>query len=369
MLIFKWNQSYETHIESIDYQHRKIVDMVNELGESIQSNRIISQQQLDQMFNGIAKYTEEHFKDEEQVMEESNIDPRHTEAHKKAHEVFFKEATKLFEGIKKNLINHEVLFHFLSSWLSIHILGTDKILARQIKAIQDGADPKKAYEDIHDDTENSIGPLLFAVNQLFTRTMNMNNRLLALNKSLEEQVKSRTKELEQSNNILKTMALTDNLTKLGNRRAAVAYLKSEWKKEYNENVTITCIMIDADNFKYINDTEGHEAGDKVLQILANTIKNSIRNDDFICRLGGDEFVILSNNINLACALRLAEHVRKQVEQIRLHFTKQCWSGSISVGVAARDNTMQTYIDLLKKADNGLYIAKRNGRNQVGCAQT
>ena len=127
-------------------------------------------------------------------------------------------------------------------------------------------------------------------------------------------------------------------------------------------------MIDADHFKNINDTEGHESGDKVLQIVANTIKNAIRNDDFVCRLGGDEFVVLSNNTNLVCALKLAEHIRKQVEQIRLTFIKHCWSGSISLGVAARDDTMQNYIDLLKKADQGLYIAKRNGRNSVGCAQ-
>ncbi len=368
MLIFKWDKSYETNIDSIDIQHKKLVDMINDLGESIQSNKIISQQHLDQIFNGITKYAEEHFEDEENEMEMANVDPRHIDTHKKAHKVFFKEATKLFEGIKENLISHEVLFHFLSSWLSIHILGTDKILVKQIKAIKEGQDPKKAYEMIRDDTENTIGPLLFAVNQLFTRTMNMNNRLLALNKSLEEQVKLRTKELEQSNNILKTMALTDTLTKLGNRRAAVAYLKSEWKKPSNENTTITCIMLDVDKFKYINDTEGHEAGDKVLQTIANTIKNSIRNDDFICRLGGDEFVILSNNTNLQYALKLAEHIRKQVEQINLQFTKQCWHGSISLGVAARDKNMQNYIDLLKIADNGLYIAKRNGRNTVGCDQ-
>lgn len=297
--------------------------MINELGESIQSNKIISKEKLTSIFNNISKYANDHFKDEEKKMEEAKVDPRHIDAHKKAHEVFFKEATKLFNGINDNLINHEVLFHFLSSWLSIHILGTDKILAKQIKAIKEGKDPKQAYEIIRDDTENTIGPLLFAVNQLFNRTMNMNHRLLVLNKSLEEQVRLRTKELEQSNNMLKTMALTDTLTNLGNRRAAAAYLKSEWKKIPTDDITITCIMIDADKLKYINDTEGHEAGDKVLQTIANTIKNSVRNDDFICRLGGDEFVILSNNTNLKYALKLAEHIRKQVEQIKLKFTKQC----------------------------------------------
>ena len=368
MLIFQWNKSYETDIDLIDEQHKNLVNLINALGVSIQQNEKISQTELNDIFNKISQYADEHFRDEEGEMEKANVDSRHVNFHKEAHEMFIKESVNLFEGVKNNFISYEVLFHFLSNWLSIHILGTDKVLAKQIKAIQKGQDPQIAYETTYNDTEKDIGPLLFAVNQLFTRTIDMNNKLIALNKSLEEQVKLRTKELEQSNNILKTMALTDALTKLGNRRAAVAYLKNEWKKKYDNNITLTCIMIDADNFKHINDTERHESGDKVLQIVANTIKHSIRNDDFICRLGGDEFVILSNNTNLQYALKLAEHVRKQVEQIKLNFKKHHWHGSISIGVAARDSTMEGYIDLLKKADEGLYIAKRNGRNCVGCAQ-
>ena len=368
MLIFQWNENYQTNIDCIDSQHKNLVDLINDFGTSIQNNNKISQEELNYIFNEISKYADEHFRDEETIMEKANVDARHIDEHKKAHLMFIEESKKLFENIKSGFIDCEDLFYFLSNWLSIHILGTDKALSKQIQAIQQGQDPKKAYENVYSDIDKTIGPFLFAIKQLFARTRIMNNKLIMLNQSLEKQVKLRTKELEQSNNILKTMALTDNLTKLGNRRAAVAYLKNEWKKSYDDKITLTCIMIDADKFKHINDTEGHESGDKVLQIVANTIKNSIRNDDFICRLGGDEFVILSHNTNLSYALKLAEHIRKQVEQIRLNFTQQCWSGSISVGVAARDNTMQNYIDLLKKADEGLYIAKRNGRNCVGCAQ-
>ena len=366
MLIFQWNKNYETNIDLIDSQHKNLVNLINEFAIKIQQKE--TQMALNEIFDKISKCAYEYFKNEENMMEKANIDSRHMDYHKDAHKRFIEEGTKLFENTKSNLIDYASLFYFSSDWLSIHILGTDKILAKQIKAIQEGYDPQKAYEIIHDETKKTIEPLLLAVNHLFKRTTEVYNQLIETNKSLEEQVKIRTKELEQSNNILKTMALTDNLTKLGNRRAAVAYLKNEWRKKHDDNTTITCIMIDADHLKNINDTEGHESGDKVLQIVANTIKNAIRNDDFVCRLGGDEFVVLSNNTNLVCALKLAEHIRKQVEQIRLTFIKHCWSGSISLGVAARDNTMQNYIDLLKKADQGLYIAKRNGRNSVGCAQ-
>lgn len=368
MLIFKWDKSYMTNISSVDKQHKNLVDMINLLGENIQSNKKLSQEELDKYFEKIANYAKIHFEDEEKCMNANNVDERHAEMHRKAHSLFLQEATKLYNGIKNHLIGPELLFHFLSNWLSIHILGTDKILAKQIDIIKQGKTPEFAYDSIQESVDNTIGPLLFTINQLFTRTMNMNHKLLHLNQSLEHQVSLRTKELQQVNNNLKAMALTDPLTKLGNRRAACAYLQNEWKKPFENNQTTTCIMIDVDKFKNINDTEGHEAGDKVLIIVANTIRDSVRNDDFVCRLGGDEFVVLSNNTNLIYLTKLAEHIRKKVEKIKLIFSKNTWNGSISIGIAQREPNMKAYIDLLKKSDEGLYLAKRNGRNQIGCVQ-
>lgn len=367
-MLFKWDKSYVTNIESVDEQHKRLVSMIDELGEHIQAKKNLSQEELDRYFAQIANYAKTHFKDEESYMTRAKVDERHASYHRKEHELFFQEVVKLYNGIKGKLIGADLLFNFLSNWLSIHILGTDKTLAKQIHIIEQGKSPQEAYEDVKKDIDDTIAPLLFTVKQLFNRTVEMNEKLLKLNQSLEEQVNKRTKELLQANNSLKAMALTDTLTKLGNRRAAVAYLQNEWEKPFDDKMTITCIMIDLDKFKHINDTEGHEAGDKVLQVVAETIRDSIRNDDFICRLGGDEFVVLANNTNLAYLFHLAEHIRSEVAKIEIKFTQEVWRGSTSIGIAQRDLSMKTYVDLLKKADEGLYIAKENGRNQVGCAQ-
>lgn len=369
MLTFKWNKSYTTNIATVDEQHKMLVSMINKLGESIYSQEVLSPEILDKYFENLALYAKVHFKDEETYMVEHNIDSRHQEAHKRAHIMFLEEASKLYDGVKNKLIGPEFLFHFLANWISIHILGTDKILAKQIVAIQNGSTPQEAFNSVQEIVDETVAPLLFAVNQLFTRTTNMNHKLMSLNKSLEEQVTLRTQELQQVNNTLKAMALTDTLTKLGNRRAAVAYLQNEWKKPFDDRVTLTCIMIDVDKFKHVNDTQGHEAGDKILALVANTIRDSVRNDDFVCRLGGDEFVVLSNNTNLVYIMQLAEHIRSKISKIRMEFPSDVWEGSISLGVAQRDKTQKTYIDLLKKADEGLYKAKENGRNQIGCVQS
>lgn len=368
MLTFKWNKAFVTNIDTVDEQHRMLVDMINKLGESIYSKEELAPEVLDKYFENLALYAKVHFGDEEVYMAEYKVDSRHQDAHKHAHAMFLKEATKLYEGVKNKLIGTEFLFHFLANWITVHILGTDKIMARQIKNIKEGKSPEEAFNAVQDVVDETVAPLLYAINQLFTRTTNMNHKLMSLNRSLNEQVQQRTDQLQRANDALKAMALTDTLTGLGNRRAAVAYLQNEWKKPYDSRITLTCIMIDVDKFKHINDTQGHECGDKVLTTVATKIRDSVRNDDFVCRLGGDEFVVLSNNTNLAYIMQLAEHIRKQIALIRIKFVSDSWDGSISLGVAQRDADTPTYIDLLKKADEGLYRAKEGGRNQIGCVQ-
>lgn len=369
LLTFKWNKAFVTNIETVDEQHKMLVDMINKLGESIYAKEELAPEVLDKYFENLALYAKVHFGDEEVYMAEFKVDSRHQDAHKHAHEMFLQEATKLYEGVKNKLIGTEFLFHFLANWITVHILGTDKIMARQIKNIQEGKTPKEAFDAVQDVVDETVAPLLYAINQLFTRTTNMNHKLMSLNRSLNEQVQQRTQQLQRVNDTLKAMALTDTLTGLGNRRAAVAYLQNEWKKPFDERITLTCIMIDVDKFKHINDTQGHECGDKVLTTVATRIRDSVRNDDFVCRLGGDEFVVLSNNTNLAYIMQLAEHIRKQIAQIHIKFATDVWDGSISLGVAQRDESTQSYIDLLKRADEGLYKAKEGGRNQIGCVQT
>ncbi len=345
-----------------------LVNMINKLGESIYAKGGLAPELLDKYFENLALYAKVHFSDEEAYMAEFGVDSRHQDAHKYAHAMFLQEATKLYEGVKSKSIGAEFLFHFLANWIAIHILGTDKIMAKQIRGIKEGKTPMEAFDSVQDIVDDTIAPLLYAVNQLFTRTTEMNHTLMGLNRSLNEQVRIRTQELQRVNESLKAMALTDALTNLGNRRAAVAYLQNEWKKPFDARVTLTCIMIDVDRFKHINDTQGHACGDRVLQTVAAKIRDCVRSDDFVCRLGGDEFVVLSNNTNLSYITRLAEHIRKQISQIQIKFVSATWDGSISLGIAQRDADTATYIDLLKKADEGLYKAKENGRNQVACVQ-
>jgi len=147
----------------------------------------------------------------------------------------------------------------------------------------------------------------------------------------------------------------------------LATLAQAWTASTRDTSPLACMMVDADGFKKINDTYGHDAGDEVLRALARQLRDAMRTDDVVCRLGGDEFLIICAHTALAGALQAAENLRQQIAQLLVPVSGGgAWAGSISVGVAARTGVMASMEDLIRAADEGVYIAKRNGRNRVEC---
>ena len=159
--------------------------------------------------------------------------------------------------------------------------------------------------------------------------------------------------------------ITDPLTGLLNRRGM------EQKLEQVESAEKTsCIIVDIDHFKNINDTYGHLVGDKIIKRMATEIKKHIRGRDLAVRFGGEEFVILLIDTAVEGAKRVAESLRKKVDSLNLVIKAnniQLPSISISLGVAVYDSSTD-WSDLFKRADSALYAAKEGGRNQTRVIQ-
>lgn len=176
------------------------------------------------------------------------------------------------------------------------------------------------------------------------------------------------KALEQAN-------ITDKLTHLHNRKGAEKHLKNVVLPQIYEGLPVSTIMIDIDKFKSFNDTYGHDAGDNVLQTVANVLKTQTRNTDGVFRWGGEEMVVIAN-MNAREAYELAERLRQAVENTPCDIGNgKTVQVTTSMGVAQlltehpqqlnKENIMQYFEDKpLKRADERLYEAKENGRNQV-----
>ncbi len=297
------------------------------------------------------------------------LDRRHCDQHLNDHKGFIADVTLMSQQSKKgDAGDGKSLLEFLVHWLAYHILGCDKNMARQIAAIGSGTSPVEAYLAEEKNVSESTEPLLAALNGLFRQVSRRNKELSLLNQNLETIVEERTRELVKANTDLEILALTDVLTELPNRRHALQQLNQLWKESRQFSGHLACMVIDADGFKTINDTFGHDAGDVVLKRLARELQHSVRSDDIVCRMGGDEFLIICPNTPLEGALLVAEQTRENIAGLRVPAGEGAWSGSISVGVAANGNDISSIDDLLKAADEAVYLAKNDGKNCVRTRQ-
>jgi len=161
-------------------------------------------------------------------------------------------------------------------------------------------------------------------------------------------------------------AHTDQLTQTGNRAALLNSLQRELDLARRYDAPLSIILLDVDHFKSINDNFGHDIGDAVLRSVARSIKESVRRSDILFRYGGEEFVILLSNTSKDGAVNLAERIRSAVETSSCGIHDPSLHVTLSLGVATL-LPGETHLDLLRRADQVMYLAKRNGRNRVAAA--
>ncbi len=164
------------------------------------------------------------------------------------------------------------------------------------------------------------------------------------------------------------LAVTDSLTGLYNRRYLETHLGHLLEHHVNRGKALSVLAIDVDFFKAINDSHGHFSGDKVLQELADRIRNTTRSIDLCCRTGGEEFVLVLPGTDLIAATVIAERLRKAVAGKSFAVKPStAITVTISIGVAAIGGVDDTPTLLIDRADTALYAAKREGRNRVNLA--
>jgi len=367
MQSFHWDKNFETGLSDVDQQHRHLVDVINDFGDLLAENKIVFND-IERIYTELADYAQYHFREEEALMFQYGVDQRHINHHIEIHQSFLHEVTTMYSDISQdNLESATYLLDFLTHWLAYHILGEDQNMARQVEAIKSGVDPYTAYETEEKEGNKATEPLLIALNGLFQQVSARNRALTQLNQSLEEKVRLRTKELHEANLHLEEISLTDALTGLPNRRHAMRGLAALWEESMQKGLPMVCMMIDADHFKQVNDTYGHDSGDAVLSELAKTLQYSVRTDDIVCRIGGDEFIIICPNTDEEGGMRVAKLTHKTVAELRVPTGGEPWYGSISVGVAARTPQMKNYDELILAADKGVYSAKQAGKNCIRIA--
>jgi diguanylate cyclase (GGDEF)-like protein len=167
---------------------------------------------------------------------------------------------------------------------------------------------------------------------------------------------------------VQSLALIDPLTGLQNRRSLFELGRVEFARSCRTYRPFSCLMLDIDHFKQLNDNYGHLTGDQVLQQVAECAKRSIREVDLIGRYGGEEFLIFLPETDLVTAQRVAERLRSSIEKMPMKLSDQELHVTVSIGVSRKDENTLELETLIARADQALYVAKHRGRNRVASSK-
>jgi len=176
------------------------------------------------------------------------------------------------------------------------------------------------------------------------------------------EMKNNSAALEKRNQQLQQFANRDPLTKLPNRRSMMQVLNVSMHELQRDNAPFSVILGDIDDFKKINDNYGHDAGDKVLIMVANTITSQLRDCDSVCRWGGEEILIIVKG-DLEAAKNIAERIRLNISSSKVEHGGQSMRVTMTFGVA-QAKAGDRIEHLIQQADNRLYYGKGHGKNQV-----
>ena len=173
------------------------------------------------------------------------------------------------------------------------------------------------------------------------------------------------RNLKESSHQLQQLANTDTLTQLANRLPLKSFLRTSFESAKRDNGDLSILMFDIDNFKRVNDTYGHEAGDQVLIQVSHILKKAFRTSDMFARYGGEEFVAALPGCPVDKAAAIGGRAIKAVEEAEIAISHEVSVHiTVSGGVSELQQTDNDYTDVIKRSDAALYHAKQTGRNRV-----
>jgi len=257
------------------------------------------------------------------------------------------------EGNHDLVIVSLALANFDALRLCSQVRSLDRTRNVPILAIADG-----------DDNARMVRGLEIGVNDYLLRPIDKNELMARARTQIRK--KRYTERLRDNVQLSIEMAITDGLTGLYNRRYMETHLSALVEQAASRGKPLTALVLDIDFFKSINDSYGHDAGDDVLREFATRVRKSIRGIDLACRFGGEEFVIVMPETDMGVATIVAERLRRRIasEAFSIQQGSSSIEVTISIGIAALDAADANAGNILKRADQALYRAKRDGRNRV-----
>jgi two-component system, cell cycle response regulator len=223
-----------------------------------------------------------------------------------------------------------------------------------------------------DDTDTKVSGLALGANDYVSKPFRVEELLARVRVAIRmkrerDRLRQRAEELRRSAEAASEMSMTDALTGLLNRYGLQRALQRELAEARRYDRPLSCLLLDLDFFKAVNDTYGHAAGDTALAQAARALTESVRGSDVVCRYGGEEFLVLAPETGLEGARALAEKIRQSFASRLFGDATRVFPLTLSVGVAQLGDA-ESGNDMIARADEALYHAKQSGRDRVEAAE-
>ena len=358
--ILPWNKNFEIGIDEIDNQHKKLVELLNNLAYALTEEETI---EIENAFSQLAQYSQYHFESEEVIWKKYLKDSALVVSHQKSHESFLPKVIEI-RNQNNNLQNTiEEIVLFLVRWLAFHIIDEDKRLSLIIHSMEEGKDIKEAS---YISDEIMSGSMKIMIETILSMYENLSLKAIELIKEKKARLKAE-KELKSLNVKLEKLSVTDQLTGLYNRRHFEEIFNKELQKCKRDKSYFNVILFDIDHFKKLNDTYGHNIGNEALIEVSNCLKKNLkRGCDYIFRIGGEEFVIIVINEDLENLINITKILQKEIQKSAILNEKSSVSKylTISAGLVSIIPSQKDNINtIMKLVDDKLYEAKEQGRNR------
>ena len=266
----------------------------------------------------------------------------------------------LVQGALQNTLASRTEFHDKSGVLN-------QQLQADMKQLNDSVETATQLAELKAQVSDHMQSINAALQQKFTLERDERRNFERQYEKASSRIKNLERQVEQYKRQLaeqKFKSLQDPLTKLPNRAAFEERFQLEFERWTRYKEPLCIAVADIDFFKRINDSFGHVAGDKTLQVLASMLRKSVKASDFVCRYGGEEFVIIFPQTQLEQAIERLELAREKISNIPFKFKSEDIRITVSVGVAQFSQDSDTVVTVFEAADKALYEAKRRGRDQI-----
>jgi two-component system cell cycle response regulator len=249
--------------------------------------------------------------------------------------------------------------------VSLGMRGFDGLrLCSQLRSLPEGRNVPILVVVSDGDRRKLNQALEMGVNDYLTRPVDKNELVARVRTQLRKKLYA--DRLRHNVQLSLEMAITDQLTGLHNRRYMSRHLDNLLAQAHKSGKALAFVIMDIDFFKMVNDTHGHDIGDEVLREFARRISANIRGIDLACRFGGEEFVVVMPDTDIAYAYAVADRLRKSIETTPIEISRAPGklTITISIGIAGSEGENDGAEELLHRADQALYRAKKTGRNRV-----